>query len=63
MLEDAENGLSTRMLRIVSRLRDEWHFIEEAIREVTRELEAIARTDATCQRRTVRPRSKRNARS
>jgi transposase len=50
LLEDAENGLSTRMLRIIERLRDEWRSLEDEIRDVTQELEMIARTDAACQR-------------
>jgi transposase len=50
LLEDAQNGLSTRMLRIIDRLRDEWRSLEDAIRDVTQELETIARADAACQR-------------
>jgi transposase len=50
VLEDAENALTVRMLRILAGLRDEWRAIEQAIREVTHELELIARSDMTCQR-------------
>jgi transposase len=50
LLEDADNGLSSRMREILNRLRREWAELETSIREVTQDLETVARTDAACQR-------------
>jgi transposase len=50
LLEDAENGLSTRMRALLQQLRDEWHELEAAILRADREIHTIASTDAACQR-------------
>ena len=50
LLADAGETLSPAMHRIVEHLRLEWRMLEDAIRDLTRQLTVIARQDAACQR-------------
>lgn len=50
LLGDAGDRLSPAMQQIIACLRDEWRTLEDAIRELTRQITLIARQDAACQR-------------
>jgi transposase len=50
LLADAGDALSPAMDLIVERLRTEWRLLEDSIRELTRQITAIAREDAACRR-------------
>ena len=50
LLEDAEQGLSPRMRRLVDRLWQEWKTLEEQVKELSGEIDGIASQDAACQR-------------
>jgi transposase len=50
LLLEIEGRLTPRMRRIFEHLRAEWRWLNEAIDEATGDIEAIARTDAACQR-------------
>lgn len=42
ILEDAENGLSSRMRQLIASLRDHWQTLEALVAQHTREIELIA---------------------
>jgi transposase len=50
LLGEAGDALSPAMQLIIERLRAEWRMLEESIRDLTRQITAIARADAACQR-------------
>ena len=50
VLEDAENGVSMRLRALLARLWRHWQWLEEQIQEISRELEAIARSRDDCRR-------------
>jgi transposase len=50
LLADAGDVLSPAMQRIIEHLRNEWRALEDAIRDLTRQITVIARQDAACQR-------------
>ena len=50
LLADAGDVLSPAMQRIIEHLRNEWRTLEDAIRDLTRQITVIARQDAACQR-------------
>jgi transposase len=50
ILEDAGNGLSPRMRQLIAQQCEHWNAIETQIVEVTREIEAIARSHEDCRR-------------
>jgi transposase len=50
LLADAGDALSPAMQRIIEHLRNEWRTLEDAIRDLTRQITVIARQDAACQR-------------
>lgn len=49
-LEDAENGLSTRLRRLLDGLRGDLTLLDQRIEELDREIEAIAHNDPVAQR-------------
>src|SRR4051812_4669895 len=49
VLADAGDALSPAMQRIIERLRSEWRAVEDAIRDLTRQITVIARHDAARQ--------------
>jgi transposase len=50
VLEDAENGLSTRARTILNALRDEWVELEHKVDTVTGEIGRISRSNQACKR-------------
>jgi transposase len=50
LLAEAGEALSPAMGLIIERLRAEWRLLEDNIRDLTRQITAIARDDAACQR-------------
>jgi transposase len=50
LLTEASDALSPAMGLIIERLRTEWRLLEDNIRDLTRQITAIAREDAACQR-------------
>ena len=50
LLADAADRLSPAMQQIIEHLRTEWRMLEEAIRDLTRQITVIARQDPACQR-------------
>jgi len=50
ILEDAEQPLSDRMRALIHSLREQWLFLEEDIKKISKELEAIARSRDDCRR-------------
>jgi transposase len=51
LLAEAGDALSPAMELIIERLRGEWRLLEDSIHDLTRQITAIARADAACQRR------------
>jgi transposase len=50
ILEDADNGLTTRSRMLLSTLREEWKELEEKITDVTGEISGISRSNESCKR-------------
>lgn len=50
ILEDAENGLSSRMRQLIASLRDHWHALEALVAQHTREIEFVAKRHDDCRR-------------
>jgi transposase len=50
ILEDAENGLSSRMRQLIAALREHWHALEAQISQHTREIELVAKRSDDCRR-------------
>ena len=50
ILEDPSQPLSDRMRSLITRLRDQWRFIDDDIKAISRELETIARSRDDCRR-------------
>lgn len=50
ILEDGNQPLSDRMRGLVHRLREQWRFIDEDIKTISKDLEAIARSRDDCRR-------------
>jgi transposase len=55
LLEDAENGLSSRFRTLLSALREEWVELETKISTVTEEIGHISRSNERCKRLTGIP--------
>lgn len=50
LLSEADAILSPALRQLIDRLREEWRMLEASIRDLTRQIDAIAAQDAACQR-------------